>query len=87
LDYLDNVSSEGVSAIASALLEIFESHLKDDRITLPLLEVFDVLFSANVFMDLEGVELVSFAKRLYHLVFKELFKSRDPKKLQGGVKL
>jgi hypothetical protein len=65
LDYLDSVPVEGISSFASAMIEIFESHVKDDRITLPLLEVFDVLFSANVFIDLSGIELSSFTNRLY----------------------
>lgn len=87
LEYLEGVNRNSVSLFGTALLEIFESNIKVDRVTLPLLEVFDILFSANVFADLEINDLAPLADRLYKLISKEMFKSKDPRKLSGGIKM
>lgn len=85
LEYIQG--EELVSDFAECLADIFQAHLKDDRVTIPLFQVYDLLLCEDLFSLFSDTRLDAFLARLIPLLSKEMFKSRDPKKLMAGLKM
>jgi len=66
-----------------SLLSIFSSYINDDRITIPLLMVLDILLSSNSFEKLEDNE---YFVKIFENIKRVIFKSKNIKKLVPAIK-
>ncbi|KAI9485376.1 MAG: armadillo-type protein [Benjaminiella poitrasii] len=73
-----------LETIFSILLDIFVKYEKQDRITLPLLDVLGFLYESGTLANVGNVNL---HLKLFMLVKKEVFKCRNIRKLLSSVKL
>ncbi|OWF45618.1 tubulin-specific chaperone D-like [Mizuhopecten yessoensis] len=76
-----NKDSAQMSQFVDVLMKIFESHIKIDRVSLPMLKMLNQLLSKgcfNVFAENENQE---FAQKILELSKKEISRSGDPQKL------
>ncbi|RKO90123.1 tubulin folding cofactor D C terminal-domain-containing protein [Blyttiomyces helicus] len=71
-------------AFLTALLTVFATHARNDRVTVPIFEVLDLLISAGVVARCPDVEMMS---RLGALMKGEVVKCKDAKKLLAGMKV
>ncbi|XP_068211073.1 tubulin-specific chaperone D isoform X2 [Palaemon carinicauda] len=78
-------NTEALSSFLEILLQIFSSHLKIDRITLPLIKMLGDLLSSSVVLDTVLEQNDSFMPRIITLLKKECFRSADYHKLVAVV--
>ncbi|KAI8822570.1 armadillo-type protein [Fimicolochytrium jonesii] len=69
----------------SALLQVFKTYHRQDRVSISILETIDLLFGCGAFARYTSGE--AYFKELLALTKKEVFKSRDVKKLLAGIKV
>ncbi len=87
LPTLDDATGQfSFQSFAMALMRVFEKNIKNDRVSNPLMEALDNLLSGGVFQTDEA-EVIPIAQKLHALVKREVFKSKDPKKLGLALKV
>jgi hypothetical protein len=83
-------AERGVSFLdfMDVFMSVFEKNMKKDRVSNSILNTLDVLIAGGVF-ETVGFEdrIVSLINKLFELIRKELFKSKDAKKLISGIKV
>ncbi|KAI7897840.1 armadillo-type protein [Cokeromyces recurvatus] len=85
MDLLPVSHSEFIlSDIFNILLDIFVKYEKQDRVTMPLLDVLGLLYESGTLTKIEQENL---HLKLFTLVRKEVFKCRNIRKLLSAVKL
>ncbi len=71
-----------------AFFELFKANIKNDRVSNAILESLDVLINGGLFQPEEKLlEMEDDIPILHELVKKEMFKSKDTKKLIAGIKV
>ena len=74
--------------ILETLRDVFQDYAGVDRVSVPLLETLDIYLSlgylSQVIKDLEILEIVN---QIFNLTKKEVFKSKNTKKLHVGIKV
>ncbi|TPX61395.1 hypothetical protein SpCBS45565_g07278 [Spizellomyces sp. 'palustris'] len=81
---VDDNNSMNLGDLFAALLEVFRQYQRHDRVSKPLLDVIDLLFGSGAIARFYNAQ---FYQELYDLVKKEVFKSKDVKKLLSGIKV
>ncbi|KND02583.1 uncharacterized protein SPPG_03041 [Spizellomyces punctatus DAOM BR117] len=81
---VDDDNRMNLGDLFAALLEVFRQYQRRDRVSKPLLDVIDLLFGSGAMARYYNVQ---FYQDLYDLVKKEVFKSKDVKKLLSGIKV
>lgn len=85
LSHLASYTPVELEQFALALLGVFKRHALDDRVTVPLLTMVDLLFCTCVLEPLLGVEPVT--SQLLALTRAEMKKTQNVKKLRAGVEV
>ncbi|XP_060071725.1 tubulin-specific chaperone D-like [Ylistrum balloti] len=70
-----------MSQFVDVVIQIFESYIKVDRVSLPMLKMLNQLFSKGCFSVFTEDQNQVFAQKILELVKKEISRSGDPQKL------
>lgn len=78
-----------LSEFFTTLLNIFAAYKKQDRVTIPTLEVLNLLFESGAVERLitECDEGVGVVERMFELTKAEVSKSKDVRKVGVGIKV
>ncbi|XP_076451234.1 tubulin-specific chaperone D-like [Babylonia areolata] len=87
LDHLKELKEDGVAlkAFTESLLSIFQEYQKNDRVSIPLLKMLDLLLGRQCFDGLPGEFMESFPVQLMDLVKQEVARSGDPNKIMAAA--
>lgn len=80
----DSFSSTTSNDIVSSLRDVFKDNLGLDRVSIPLLETLDIYLSLGFLSAVSDEQTVA---EVFNLVKKEVFKSKNTKKLLVGIKV
>jgi hypothetical protein len=80
----DNIPETTVDDIATSMRNLFNANLGNERISIPLIETLDICFSNGYFIELVDPTIL---KDLFNILKKELFKSKNTKKLLVGIRV
>lgn len=88
-EYMDNLpinepADPSLEAIFKTLLDIFTKYEKQDRVTIPLLDVVGLLYESETLSRIENDAL---HLKLFTLVKRETFKCRNVRKLLSAIKV
>ncbi|ORX85382.1 ARM repeat-containing protein [Anaeromyces robustus] len=72
-----------INDFLDSLLTIFSNYINDDRVTIPLLMVLELLLSSNSFEKLEDQE---YFVKIFENIKRVIFKSKNVKKLVPAIK-
>ncbi|KAI9279579.1 tubulin folding cofactor D C terminal-domain-containing protein [Sporodiniella umbellata] len=89
IEYMDNLSVEddkdySLDILFGTFIQIFTAYEKQDRVTIPLLDVVGLLYESGTLSNIADEKLHT---KLYFQTKKELFKSRNIKKLLSSVRI
>ncbi|OZJ03190.1 hypothetical protein BZG36_03316 [Bifiguratus adelaidae] len=87
LNYIASLSSStspSLETILMCILDIFQSHSKKDRVSIPVLEVLGMLFENGTMSRWEDSERLD---QMFRLTVLEGTKSKDPRKLGAVIKV
>ncbi|KAG0166735.1 hypothetical protein DFQ28_006283 [Apophysomyces sp. BC1034] len=84
IEYLRNLEVTQLQEICQTLLEMFVKYEKQDRVTMPLLDVVGLLYDSDILSALPNDSVHS---RVFTYTRKETFKCKNVKKLLSGIKV
>jgi len=89
LQYLQSIqeSDARIDEFLNEVMEILKDNYKNDRVTVPLLKVIDLLISNGCFDSFVDRPREGILERLVQIVKNEIHRSGDAKKLLCGIKI
>ncbi|EGF81134.1 hypothetical protein BATDEDRAFT_34748 [Batrachochytrium dendrobatidis JAM81] len=79
----DSMSPLKLEDVLDAFTDLLKSYQRDDRVSIPILEVLDLLLTSRTLTSVHTMQVVA----LYNLTKSEVFKSKNVRKLTVGIKV